>query len=562
MKKYIRDKSNVIHVSDDNWKTFDTLTRESVNGIEETNKDIITTIKLRHSLGDRFANIILGELKKIRKQFNLQTGDGYGHAFEIFAISAIHNIDYDVTFNNYIVRGSHDGKIDAIYWKGSINKIYQIKLDYLDFSDIEKIENNYHEFLSTGVIQDKNAQDLLLFLKEHKQSIVKEKEYEIVTISNNGTTKNHIPCQLVYKKYFENLLLNKINNLEVSLTIPSENGVAKILKDRSIYAYFVDAKTFIQDLLKSDNINNNKGNLYKFFYDNVRGDLGINKTMESTIICEPNNFVKYNNGVTITGSVEFIKSTPCLIVSEPIINNGQQTIMNLVDKYPNVTGINLLIIVKNETDYEIKSKISKYTNTQRNIKPIDLLSLDSHIRNLQTNLFNLTINGEPIFLEINTSGKRHYNNILKKIYENESIISLSDFCKLYFSVDSNELGKWKSNVSIQIEQVLKLNKAYDTEKSLLICQSIIKYKKFLKSILDKNEKNRLRYADLAFMYIQYKYGYSEIDAYSIIKKINKKYYDDIPTKKRKSKLIDLYKSDDIIDKITEIVALKDDKVPC
>lgn len=560
MKKFIRERHNIIHVSSNNWKTFDSKKRQSVDAIEEIDRDIIATVKLRYELGDVLANIILTELEKIRKQFDMQFGDGYGHAFEVFALAVLYNVDYDVIFNNYIVVGNRDGKVDAIYWKEeNINRIYQIKMEFLDFSDVDKIDSNYYEFISKGTISDNNAKDLLSYCIKHKENITREKEYEIITISSNGNSNSHISSKEIYQKYFENNLINKENNLRISLTIPRENGISKINDDKSIYAYFVNAKTFIDDLLSCDNIGHKKENLYKLFCDNVRGNLGINRAMKETIDNDPSNFVKYNNGVTITGFVKY-SNAPCLTIDEPIINNGQQTIWNLVNKYPNLESVSLLVIVKDESDYKIKGKISQYTNTQRNIKAIDLLSLDSNIRNLQSKLFYLTINDDLIFLEVNTSGKRHYHKLLKTICKKENIISLVEFCKLYFSVQSNKLGDWKSNVSKQIGELLKKDIEYDVEKSLLICQSIIKYKRYLLTIKDKNTKNNLRSADLAFMYIQYKYNFDEIKTHKIIDKINKKYFYDIPDNKRKSKIIDLYKTNEIVIMIEDVISSEDRKV--
>ncbi len=561
MNKFIRDKDNLLHITNDDWKTFQSIKRKSIDGVEETDRDVISAVKLRYELGDVLAKIILDQFDVIRSQFDLQCGDGYGHAFEIFAIAVLYNIDYNIVFNNYIVTGADDGKIDAIYWKGDINKIYQIKMDYLDYSEIGTIDKNYYEFISTGNISNSNTKDLLSFCNKHKVNINREKAYEIVTISNNGKSSNdknrlHISSKDIYLKYFENYLLNKTNDLSISLSISRENGIAKTVGDNTIYAYFADAKVFIEDLLKCDNIGGNINNLYKLFYDNVRGNLGINKAMEETINKDPYNFVKYNNGVTITGLVKYTNA-PCLIVEEPIINNGQQTIWNLINKYPNIEGISLLVIVKNESNYKIKGKISKYTNTQKNIKPIDLLSLDTNIRKLQSQLFRLTIKNNPIFLEINTSGERHYNKLLKVIYKKENIIHLVDFCKLYFAVESNKLGDWKSNVSKQLADLLEKDITYDVEKSLMVCNSIINYKNYLQSIDDKNIKNILRTADLAFMYIQYKYGFDDKKTHAVIDKINKKFFYDIADDKRKSKIIDLYKSNDIVNMIESVIEKND-----
>ncbi len=556
MNKFIRDKSNLIHVSSDDWNTFQTIKGKSIDGTEESERDTILKVKLRYELGDTLAKIIIDELETIRSQFEMPSGDGYGHAFEVFALTVLYNIDSKIVYDHYIVNGEQDGKIDAIYWKDDVNKVYQIKMDYLDFSDISTIDKNYYEYISTGNITSEFANDLFLFCEKHKENITREKEYEIITISSNGNDKLHISSKSIYLKYFENYFLNKTNHLNISLTIPRENGVAKIINDKAIYAYFVDAKTFIDDLLSCENIGGDINKLYKLFFDNVRGNLGINKAMSETIDHDPNNFVKYNNGVTITGLVKYT-NTPCLIINEPIINNGQQTIWNVIHKYPNVENISLLVIVKNESDYKVKSKISKFTNTQRKIKPIDLLSLDSNIRNLQSQLFHLTLfNEDPIFLDINTSGERHYSDLLKVVYRKENIVHLVDFCKLYFAIKTKKLGDWKSNVSKQLENLLEKDEVYDVEMSLKVCRSIIKYKKYLQSIEDKNIKNILRTADLAFMYIQYKYNYSEEETYKIINKINKKYFYDISDDKRKSKVIDLYKANDIIKMIEEVIAME------
>ena len=171
LNRFVRDKDNLIHVSNDNWKTFETMKKRVIDGTEEINRDVISTIKLRYELGDTLAKIIVNELDKIRLQFNMQNGDGYGHAFEVFTLAVIYNISYSIVFDNYIVNGQNDGKLDAIYWKDDINKLYQIKMDYLDFSEIDTIDKNYYEFISTGNISNENAKDLLSFCKKHQSNI-------------------------------------------------------------------------------------------------------------------------------------------------------------------------------------------------------------------------------------------------------------------------------------------------------------------------------------------------------------------------------------------------------
>ena len=42
--------------------------------------------------------------------------------------------------------------------------------------------------------------------------------------------------------------------------------------------------------------------------------MGINKNMSLTIDNEPNNFVKFNNGITITGKVSYKDTVGTLII--------------------------------------------------------------------------------------------------------------------------------------------------------------------------------------------------------------------------------------------------------
>lgn len=552
MKKIIRYKDRQFFCSDDNWKHFEKLERRTVDAKEEMNSDIITRVKFRYELGEERASIILAELDKIREDFALQFDDGYGHAFEVFAISVLYNLDYKTTYSKYIVVGNGDGKTDAIYWNDDDKvTLYQVKLDMMEQTDITIIKKNYLEFVREGTISSNDCNDLLRFCNKHKKSLTSEKDYEIYTISNNLRENNYTPKQIC-DLYYENLILCKNNHIKLKLTIPKkQNGNFYLARVSDIvYAYFQDAKSFVSELIDCDSINC-KENLYKFFYDNVRGDLGINENMKDTIQYEPTNFVKYNNGITITGEVEYKETTGVLLIKNPIINNGQQTIWNLANQYPNIENINLLIFVKNDSDFTTKSKIARFTNEQKNITPLDLLSLDRNVRALQEKIFKNE--DSNFFLELNSSGKRNYSKAIKKIYGADNIISLADFCKLYFSTEDLQLGKWKSNVSVMINSILNQSRPYDFEKAINICKVIKNAKQYMKNVVDPKQKNNLKAADLAFMFIIYRYRLSEKRAHKVIEKLNERYYYNVPDSARKSKLIDIYKSNSVVKQIEEII---------
>lgn len=556
MNKFIRYKNHIILYSEDDWKSINELKQEAKDAEEEKNQDIASTVKLRYLLGENRAKIIIEELMKIRETFNFQKDDGFGLSFEVFAIAVLYNIDYDVAKNNYIVCGNQDGKIDAIYWKGEDkNILYQIKIDTLDPKELniaKVMKENYLSYIKQGKIFNADTKDLLDFCDRHKEHLTRSKDMDIKIISNNDIEKMNITPLEIFNRYFYNILIRKDSNMELSLTIPLDHRVANIGNRDDIYAYFVDAKTFIQDLLNCENINV-KENLYKFFHDNVRGDLGSNDNIQQTIDCDPKSFVKYNNGVTITGKVKYMNGSEGIKIVNPVINNGQQTIWNIVRNYPNISDVSLLIIVKDEENDNVKSKISRFTNSQRNIKPADLLSLNENLRSLQEQIFNLTIETDPIFLEINSSGSRNYNKILRKMYLPSRIISLTDFCKLYFSVDDLELGNWKSSISTQLRKIIDRDISYSIEKALEVCNIISNTKEYIGNIDDDGKRNDLKSADLAFMYVQYQYKITLDQAATVIGHINDLYYYSIPDDQRISKVIDLYKSNTIVEKIKNAV---------
>lgn len=354
------------------------------------------------------------------------------------------------------------------------------------------------------------------------------------------------------EKYFENKIINQKNHLLLKLSIPKKtrsDDVTTFLIAQSkngVYAYFISAEKLKKELLNCSGIKNIE-NLHKFFSENVRGDLGPNKNMIHTIKANPKNFVKYNNGITIMGNVEYKEEIGLLTITNPIINNGQQTLWNLLTQ-ETLKDVEVLVIVKNDSKPSVKDKIARFTNEQRQIKPVDLYSLDENLRKIQIDLYHDKEFREEMFLNINKSGKKQYDMLMKQIYSTESIIQVDEFCRLYFSTSDNQIGKWKNNISNMIEHKLNESPSFDFAKAKKICQIIKTFKVELKQ-LSKEEKNDLKAADLATMYIMYTDKKTFQEAFEIIKKINLANFYEVPISQRKSKLIDLYKSDSIFNLI-------------
>lgn len=553
--KYIKVQGDINLFSNDNWVNFEKLDRSMIVSELETDKDKVREVKLRYELGEEKGKVIIQELKKIRKILPFDsTKDGYGLAFEVFAISTINNIGYEETIDNYIVHGSNDGGIDAIYWGGEEKIIlYQIKIDLISSDPKTKIRNTHNKFIN-GEELGPNCDDLIKFYKKNESRII-NRGFNVYTVSENLVGTFNIKPSYIYEEYFRSKLIVLENNLELVLNVPSGNSdngeivyyVTKI--DEIIYAYFVDAKKFIDQITNCSGIKKFE-NIYKYFYDNVRGYVGTNKKIRKTILEDPEKFVKYNNGITITGKVNYEETIGKILIKNPTISNGQQTIMNLIDNYEKIEGINLLIIVKADNNPSIKDKIARYTNEQRKILPIDLLSLNKNVREIQRKIYN----DGKYFLDINSTGDKGYRKLIKKIYNKDNVISLSDFCKIYYSTEDKKIGSWKNNISKQIESLLdNCNSNFDVEKSLKVCDTIINFKNYISTLKLKKSVADLLVADIAFMYLTFKYQLSVNDAHEIIRKINNKEFYDVDPKERKSKLIDIYKSNDIVEKLDNVV---------
>lgn len=138
----------------------------------------------------------------------------------------------------------------------------------------------------------------------------------------------------------------------------------------------------------------------RLFARNVRGFLGstqINRTMEETLINEPEFFWYYNNGITIVCDAAEQRSArgrDILYVENPQIINGQQTTRTLhrmANKNPKASVIVRVTRVPrnprgNHDKFEnIVSSIVSATNWQNAIRPSDLMSNDSRQIEIERN---------------------------------------------------------------------------------------------------------------------------------------------------------------------------------
>ncbi len=547
------------------WKTFEIGNLSEYRDYdEEYNQIIRNEVMIRYYLGNEdLAKIVINELKFIQKKYNFVSDNDYGRAFEIFAISVIHNLDYQFAKDKYIVNGSDDGGIDAVYFDDKDNYIYQIKMGSdFEVGELQRIKNNYTSYKTDDEIHEANSSNLKSFLTRNKEEVknpTKNMRVRIITSKKIDSSilgnDEIISPKEIYEKYFKNKFINKKNGIKLILKT-SKNYITL---NNDMYIYISSAQEFIDSLFNCNNVSCDD-DLYKYFFDNVRGNIIKDNVddIDVTIKDNPENFIKYNNGITITGEIEKYDSdsiSTTFKVEEPTINNGQQTIWHLVKYKGNLNNVKLLIILKNETDENIKSNISRYTNTQKRVSNLDLMSIKNNVRSIQEKLFDKYFT-KGWFLETVSSGKKVYSDILKQIHSNKSIIKLSDFLKLYYSLnDKKKLGRWKSSISSSINEYLDKEDDFDFDQSILVCETILKYNNYINGLKNKDDVSKLKHADLSFMYIMAKYNYSADETAKIIDIINDNYFRKTPSTSRS--LNNLYKSDQIIEYIEEAIKGQD-----
>lgn len=541
--------------SSNNFQTYDEV--DSIDGFKVLeNRNKISEVTLRYLYKDKKASLLLQEFKKINKLIytdNKTHDDGYGRAFEVFSLSVLLGITFEQALQ-YVINGGEDGKIDAVVWDDEKVSIYQIKMNsFLEEGVLELAKKNYKEFLKKRVITSSNSSHLQEFLAKNYHNI-KDKQLKVCSITNSPTKRNNINSKEIFDKYFNKILLpQKENNIVLEIEIDETedletgNTYFNYAKTSSNIFLFAHAENFLNSLYSQGvNIKNSD----KLFYDNVRGSVGINLPMQDTIKKSPKNFELYNNGLSILGDSKLTATS--IIIKNPTIINGQQTLYNLMFAKENdidLSDVIIPIFVKSLDDQKERLNVARFNNSQKQVKDIDLLSINAELREIQEKLLDdaVKINFESgYYLQLISNGKRISNSIVKKLFNRNEIISLTDFVRLYWLVENKKLlGSWKNNVGNMINlEIIQKNYHFTYNKAKKICEIIVLYYNFLDS-LTKDERNKYQNSEVVFMFLLYSYDIDKV--VSIIDYIN----GTIKNRVKPAKLIDLYKTNNITNYIKE-----------
>jgi hypothetical protein len=181
-------------------------------------------------------------------------------------------------------------------------------------------------------------------------------------------------------------------SLEAQISISSADGVfvfepnkhelPKVFRDPSPHASHAIHMGHITGLALSDMFRSFGRKMIEVNVRDFLGDTAINKGMRETIKNEPNRFAAYNNGLTIVCSSVEIEGNEIKSIENPSVVNGGQTTMVIVDEARKGTAVQAVrvpirvveITSSDAVDVSLfPSLISRYANTQNNIKTTDQL---------------------------------------------------------------------------------------------------------------------------------------------------------------------------------------------
>jgi len=236
--------------------------------------------------------------------------------------------------------------------------------------------------------------------------------------------------------------------VDFTASLPNGLTVIKAADEKHFESYLcVLQGTFIADLYKNYST--------RLLEKNVRSFLqfrGVNKGIKETIRKEPEKFVAYNNGLTITATEAVLGENGTTISSLTdfqIVNGGQTTATIYFSQKEGLDVSNVKVmakinVAKQTTDDELDeliSNISIYSNAQSRVSRVDLRSRNPQLVALKT-LSNsiVTPEGKKWFFE---RSKGEYNTMLriagsnkareKKKYPNERKFSKEQLAKYYCS---------------------------------------------------------------------------------------------------------------------------------
>ncbi|MBI5352465.1 MAG: AIPR family protein [Chloroflexi bacterium] len=352
--------------------------------------------------------------EEIKKQF-------YSRALAAYALHIIASSSIEDSANS-ITDDYNDNGIDAIYYDEQQNILYLVQSKKIDDGTGEPDTGEMRKFTSgiTELIEEKyerfnkKVQNKLAIIKEafgesqiklniilsytgkgfaiHNQRIIND----LVAFLNESTE------WAFFSDFNLKSMHDSLNTILAGKPIESEISLSNWgTIDEPYNAYYGQISAYDLAVLW-------KNNRKKLFAENIRNFIGlsdINSGILRTIENEPENFIYFNNGVTIL--CKSIKPLPARTVGKTTglfdckslsIINGAQTVGSLgiaLDKFPDKlqsAKVFVRLIPLENSPENFGNRITISSNTQNKIEKRDFVTLDQEQQRLKTELLLSGIN--------------------------------------------------------------------------------------------------------------------------------------------------------------------------
>ncbi len=279
-------------------------------------------------------------------------------------------------------------------------------------------------------------------LPDDEKYIIRNKIY------NHPTNKNVINVSIVFKSDIESTIKSNLEPFEFvnESSFDIDNSINILKYSNNCVVCNISALSI------KDNWKKYKNKLLAMnlrYY--IKND-NIDDKIEHSIINEPNNFYYYNNGIIIVCDDFEVIDNKLKLKKFSIVNGGQTT--RIIGELPFNKDFYLVAkIIKNtyqdeESKNEFIANIAEASNTQKPIKPKDIIANRKEQRMLQS-LFNKN----DMFIEIKRGDKPDINRIKEKYQKTKN----NELAQDLFSFIFLQPGPAHNNVSKILQQNDKYN---------------------------------------------------------------------------------------------------------
>ena len=244
----------------------------------------------------------------------------------------------------------------------------------------------------------------------------------------------------------QKLYRSTIDVIETKIIFEDKILLPEIENVTQSYLGFIDYKEYLK-LITSEN-----GEIRKsVFYDNVRdyqGDNPVNHEMAETVLCDPNKFVLFNNGVTVICK-KLTSLRNVFTLTDYQIVNGCQTSHVLFNNKDKITeGLQVPIkLIETEND-ETVNQIIKATNRQTQVLEEQLIALNEFHRKLEA--FYATFSGTNRLYYERRSKQYNYVTDIEKVRIVSIAMQIKSVASMFYDkphLASRYYGKLLSSIN-------------------------------------------------------------------------------------------------------------------